>query len=203
MQYIQPLYYDQPDDELVSRDKNGDIPADIAERLEMNVSKAGTVRIGRPLTKSTFQIGRAFFSQSREHAQSTDPTPTASLASYIYPPSSPIYHSLPLAHHFQARSIARAWSGWTGANLEDVALRWWGFERETLGPDGMVLGGRYGEVCEMLKGEGVGDLWLKKEVVGVKWDEDAGESLYRSPSVNSRKLLKPGPRPSQRPSHST
>ncbi|SPO35254.1 uncharacterized protein PSFLO_00725 [Pseudozyma flocculosa] len=38
-------------------------------------------------------------------------------------------------------SVASLWSGWTGARLSDVSLRWWGFEQEFPGEDVVVQPG--------------------------------------------------------------
>ncbi|KAN0066562.1 hypothetical protein ACQY0O_000656 [Thecaphora frezii] len=38
-------------------------------------------------------------------------------------------------------ATASLWTGWAGARLEDVSLRWWGFEQEFPGEDAVVLPG--------------------------------------------------------------
>jgi polyamine oxidase len=38
-------------------------------------------------------------------------------------------------------SLSPMWSGWTGAKLSDVSLKWWGFENEFRGEDAVVSNG--------------------------------------------------------------
>jgi hypothetical protein len=50
-------------------------------------------------------------------------------------------------------SLARNLEGWTGAPLDFVSLKWWGFNQDTEGPDAILVNG-YGPLVE----------WFKKDI---------------------------------------
>jgi hypothetical protein len=140
------------------------------------------------------QVSHTFFDASRSYAQDHDPAPTDSLASYVFAKDSPLFDGLdeeierqardntelaPPNARWKAKALGRSFSGWTGADLEDVALKWWGFERDTIGPDGMVTSGRYHEVVDHLAGlvkssAGAGNIGLDERVDRVQWNSEEG-----------------------------
>lgn len=141
-------------------------------------------------------MSHTFFDASRTYAHDHNPASTDSLASYVFAHDSPLFAGLdePAEQEtspvnpkttnirWKAKALGRSFSGWTGADLEDVALRWWGFERDTIGPDGMVTSGRYHEVVDHLAGLVTGDadkgeIKLEERVDSVRWDRDTGTSL--------------------------
>ncbi len=123
----------------------------------------------------------AFFEHSKQASSSGNPPSSASLGSYIFAGNSPLYDDLPENRdRFRVTSLARAFSGWTGAELEEVSFRWWGFERETMGPDRLVTGGNYGRVTKYLAGK-CRELRLNTVVEKVRRKEGEGQP---SSSVN-------------------
>lgn len=70
--------------------------------------------------------------------------------------------------------------------MEDVALKWWGFERDTMGPDGMVTSGRYHEVVDHLAdlvashANYDGQIRLGEEVERIHWDSDRGKDMPKT-----------------------
>lgn len=70
--------------------------------------------------------------------------------------------------------MAGLWSGWTGAELKDVSLKYWGWEREFRGEDAVVLPG-YRKLVEYhvrLIEEAGGDIRLQSKVDKVELLED-------------------------------
>jgi len=51
-----------------------------------------------------------------------------------------------------ALSLVRAFQGWVGAPLDYVSLKWWGFNQNTEGGDGILVRG-YGEMVNWLRNE--------------------------------------------------
>lgn len=86
----------------------------------------------------------AFFVEARHISASGEiPAADATLSHVIIDdPHSILYEGLetPTAR-FYAQSFARGLQGWTGAPLNRVSLRWWGFERDSHGPDAWVTSG--------------------------------------------------------------
>jgi hypothetical protein len=60
--------------------------------------------------------------------------------------------------------------------MDVVALRWWGFERDTIGPDGAVQCGAYWRLVEHLREKG-GEVRLGEKVTGLRLDERGSEFL--------------------------
>lgn len=187
------MHYTSPEGEITILDADGQMEEDLANRLGFNVRP----RTEGPLCRAhvhLLQVSHTFFDASRSFAQDHDPAPTDSLASYVFAKDSPLFDGLdpeaarqardvaepaPPDARWKAQALGRSFSGWTGADLEDVALRWWGFERDTIGPDGMVTSGRYHEVVDHLaglvtRGAGKGAIRLAECVDRVKWDSDEG-----------------------------
>ncbi|KAE8216264.1 hypothetical protein CF327_g561 [Tilletia walkeri] len=87
-----------------------------------------------------------------------------------------------------AKELMSVWAGWTGAPLDEVALKWWGFEQEYEGEDAVVKEG-YGptliewyrrEVCAL-----GGEIVLNTEVTSIcDEDEDDGIKLMAR-NINS------------------
>ena len=69
------------------------------------------------------------------------------------------------------------WSGWTGARLSQVSLKWWGFEHAFPGSDSVVVPGYYKLIDwneQRIRANG-GSIHLDNEVVTVEQQPD-GES---------------------------
>ncbi|EJU02186.1 amine oxidase [Dacryopinax primogenitus] len=145
--------------------------------------RSGAVRDhqGKTLPPEKEQViaGNAYetvFFHLRDTSQHSSPPPSsASLATALFTPSSPLYHNIPPTDslsRFQVAAAARSWSGWTGADLTKVSYRWWGFERDTKGPDAAVVGGyiKLAEWCERTVLEKGGKVRLGEEVVHVTVD---------------------------------
>ncbi|KAL9934527.1 hypothetical protein V8E36_006302 [Tilletia maclaganii] len=71
-----------------------------------------------------------------------------------------------------ARNFMGLWAGWTGAPLDQVAAKWWGFEREYEGEDAVLSKGGYGTTLvpwyERQIRAGGGEIALNQEVLGIK-----------------------------------
>ncbi|PWZ01393.1 amine oxidase [Testicularia cyperi] len=67
-------------------------------------------------------------------------------------------------------SVASLWSGWTGASLDQVSLKWWGWGQEFQGPDMVVLPS-YARLVdwsvEQIRNSGIGDIQLHAKVIRV------------------------------------
>ncbi|KAH9810390.1 hypothetical protein DFH28DRAFT_1085655 [Melampsora americana] len=145
------------------------------------------------LTKSLVDHAyHTFFHSARTHSQASDenPNPNESLASYLYDPQSPLFN---LAKTSEDRSILAHLVGglesWTGAALEQVSLRWWGFEREFNGKDAVVNQG-YGVLVKLMAEEFIrlgGRLILGYECLGLEYDQkdEVVKTLIRPTSFDS------------------
>ncbi|KAK0527765.1 hypothetical protein OC834_004298 [Tilletia horrida] len=74
-----------------------------------------------------------------------------------------------------AKQIMALWAGWTGAPLEQVAVKWWGFEREYEGEDAVVKEGYGRTLIEWHRKEVAargGEILLDTEVISIKDSED-------------------------------
>lgn len=101
----------------------------------------------------------------------------ASLGSYLYHSESPLFDVVtgPDDRHVLSHLVGGLES-WTGAALENVSLRWWGFERDFGGKDGVVKEG-YGVLANKMANEFIrlgGTLMLGYECLGVQYDPEAG-----------------------------
>ncbi|KAJ9125421.1 hypothetical protein QFC22_000382 [Naganishia vaughanmartiniae] len=183
------VHYTSPEGEMRILDADGQMNEDSANRIGFNVSYT-------------------FFDASRSYAQNNDPSPGESLASYVFAKDSPLFQGLdqhdiesaadpdqdqqPPNLRWKAKTLGRSFSGWTGADLEDVALRWWGFERDTIGPDGMVIGGSYHKVVDHLAGlvtdpsAHKGEIRLGEKVERIHWDSEGKlvEVMVAAPGVD-------------------
>lgn len=181
-------------------DADGQMDENTANRLGFNVSMllpSSTflaVLAERPVQR---QVSYTFFDASRSYAQDNDPSPGDSLASYVFAKDSPLFDGLDQHEtdsatdqdqessniRWKAKTLGRSFSGWTGADLEDVALKWWGFERDTIGPDGMVTGGSYHKVVDHLADLATshptynGEIRLGEKVERLRWDSDRGKKV--------------------------
>lgn len=115
-----------------------------------------------------------FFLHTRQLAQtgSAIPGPTIPLSNPVFEPEGSLYADLP--KHGPAKlyveSFARVLDGWTGASLERVSFKYWGFEREFEGDDALMAGG-YDKIAEWLEEEIVqagGEIHKGEKVVGVE-----------------------------------
>lgn len=81
------------------------------------------------------QVFSTVFYATREAAQTGDTIPSHStpLSNAVFDPRSPLYANLDekvYPHsHLYVESLARCFDGWTGASLEKVSYKYWGFER--------------------------------------------------------------------------
>lgn len=55
-----------------------------------------------------------------------------------------------------------------------MSLRWWGFERDTVGPDGVVRMGKYHELCDHVAKQ-AGPILLNQKVTGLKMVHGEGK----------------------------
>lgn len=117
----------------------------------------------------------AFFDGAPSHSDAHDPPEDRSLASYLYDGQSPLFNGLHSADdHERAVHCMRNFSGWTGAELEDVSLRYWAFTPDIPGPDVLVTGGQYHKVMDHLARDC--DIRLDSEVTSIKEDTEHGAS---------------------------
>ncbi|KIM29805.1 hypothetical protein M408DRAFT_328625 [Serendipita vermifera MAFF 305830] len=85
---------------------------------------------------------------------------TMSVKDGILAEGSPIYDGEPkpadgvaMDEHLRtALMLSRSFQGWTGAPIDYVSLKWWGFNQDTEGGDGILVRG-YGEMVDGLKAE--------------------------------------------------
>lgn len=91
----------------------------------------------------------AFFVSTRE-ANVNDPMPAegSSIADGI----EHAFDELEPGDAEAARMVAKSMAGWTGADLDQVALRWWGFEQDHVGVDAIPEGG-YSQLVHWLRSE--------------------------------------------------
>lgn len=112
-------------------------------------------------------------------ASNTLADPTTSLASEIFSPSSQLFNTLSTSEQTHARALARTLEIGMGVRLEDVSLRWFGYEDSAKGTDAGVVGGydvvvrKLVEEIERLGGE----VRLGQKVESVKPTEDAETSV--------------------------
>ncbi|KZO95314.1 amine oxidase [Calocera viscosa TUFC12733] len=129
----------------------------------------------------------AHLRDSAQHGPSV-PSPTLALADPLFAPTSRLWDHIPESNklaRFQVAAAARTSSGWTGADLDQVSYRWWGFERDTQGPDAAVVGG-YGRVpgfCADVVKERGGEIRLGEEVMGV--NVEGGEVTVTTRSTST------------------
>lgn len=122
------------------------------------------------------------FLHTRQLAQTgpTIPAPTIPLSNAVFDPKSPLYTSLSEDDRTKlyAESSARTFDGWTGASLERVSFKYWGFERE-FGGNAALMAGGYDKVVDWLEAEIVqsgGEIRKGEKVVGVQIvDDDKGK----------------------------
>ncbi|KDQ06240.1 hypothetical protein BOTBODRAFT_141203 [Botryobasidium botryosum FD-172 SS1] len=155
----------------------------IAKKLDMRLRTLHPVRRaidhnGRALDddlqdKIAKNVLQAFFYDTPKRAQASDKIPSSDipLSQPMFEPSSSLFAGLkdPL-EAFYARAVMKEFDGWTGAALEDVSFRWWGFDRETDGPDAFVSSG-YGKIIDWLEAEILehgGEIHLNEEVLNVE-----------------------------------
>lgn len=125
--------------------------------------------------KLSIRLFSTLFSRSRVASQTElDPSPHESLASWLYAPSSPLFDGVEPEWRDVLKQMVGMFDGWTGAALEDVSLRWWGFEQEFEGADAVVRDGYHRFVDVMAKelGKNGVKVSLRREVVGVKFEEE-------------------------------
>lgn len=101
----------------------------------------------------------------------TLPSAETPLSKPLFDPSSSLYAGLksPL-EKFYATAVLKDFDGWTGSPFDRVSFRWWGFERETDGPDAFVSSG-YGTIIDWLEGEVLkygGEIRLNEEVTQIE-----------------------------------
>jgi hypothetical protein len=122
-------------------------------------------------------VATAFFTDSRAASRSSESDQDVSLGSWLL---SRISSQLPdVQERSYASQITRGLSGWTGAELEEVSFRYWGFEREFEGGDAVVVGG-YDKILHLLRQDIInqgGRIELGRSVQEVSFDEE--EQLVR------------------------
>ncbi|CCA73069.1 related to anon-37cs protein [Serendipita indica DSM 11827] len=111
------------------------------------------------------------------------PSDVESLADRVFSKDSPIYadtsedaNTEKKDEVFIAESTIRNFQGWTGAPLDYVSLKWWGFNKDTEGGDGLLVKG-YGPLIQWMKEEieRLGAVIRLGEVVEmISTDEESG-----------------------------
>lgn len=103
----------------------GPLPSSLSDKLSSNLSKA---------QDSLLQVART--------QGSSAPSPEKSLASHLLDDSSPLYSGLSSSEEKEyATALARSMHVPLGATLEEVSLRWHGFENNYAGTDAAPEGG--------------------------------------------------------------
>jgi monoamine oxidase len=119
----------------------------------------------------------ALFDGARESSNAALSVPTKSVADFLLAPGSPLFEGLESEEERDhAVQLVQSMDGWTGAPLNEVSFRYWGFEREFEGPDKVVADG-YVHMLEPLRSqllEHHGELRLGDAVTALALDEDAG-----------------------------
>ncbi|KAJ9101689.1 hypothetical protein QFC21_003027 [Naganishia friedmannii] len=127
--------------------KEGSVVRDLVEELGIECyvpSKAKSLVISSegPLDASLASRLTKNLSTALSAASSnTSAESTASLASEIFSPSSQLFNTLSTAEQTHARALARTLEIGMGVRLEDVSLRWFGYEDSAKGTDAGVMGG--------------------------------------------------------------
>ncbi|KAJ9117047.1 hypothetical protein QFC22_004706 [Naganishia vaughanmartiniae] len=109
-------------------------------------------------------------------ASNTSAEPTSSLASELFSPSSQLFNTLSTTEQIHASTLARTLEIGMGVRLEDVSLRWFGYEDSAKGTDAGVVGG-YDVVIQKLVEEVKrlgGEVRVGQKVENVK-PADGGE----------------------------
>lgn len=102
----------------------GALPTALSEKLSSNLSKA-----------------QASLTAVARSEGSSAPPSTSSLASHLLSSSSPLYSNLSSEEKEYATALARSMHVPLGATLEDVSLRYWGYEQNFGGTDAAPEGG--------------------------------------------------------------
>lgn len=135
----------------------------------------------------------ALFYHSREASRNLLPDRTKSLADYLLDPNSPLFNGLQSdeERRYAAQAVT-GMDGWTGAPLDEVSFRYWGFEREFEGVDKVVADG-YQNVLSPMHDEilqNQGSIHLGDPVANITFEEDtqlltimtAAKKLYSAKS---------------------
>lgn len=177
--------------------------ADVAQSLSFPMeengglaySGAGPAFPSEMSDKLSIRIFSSLFVRSRFAAQSVlNPSLAESLASWLYAADSPLFEGLNDEEGTIVKQMTGLFDGWTGAALEEVSLRWWGFEREFGGQDGVVKNGYDGflKILENAIRSKGGKIELDREVVSVKLEvegqvivshRDASSSTAEAPQT--------------------
>lgn len=70
-------------------------------------------------------------------------------------------------------SISSLWNGWTGADLNEVSLQWWGYEQEYDGPDAVVFPGYFSVINRLEQEARSADISLGRIVTSIKQGRSA------------------------------
>ncbi|EIN05990.1 hypothetical protein PUNSTDRAFT_121947 [Punctularia strigosozonata HHB-11173 SS5] len=120
-------------------------------------------------------VATAFFVDSREASQNSEPDHSVSLGSWLLDRKSPFMARFSTEQERRyAAQFALGLNGWTGADLQNVSFRYWGFEREYEGGDAVVADG-YDKLLEPLQQNVLasgGEIKLGEQVREVAFDED-------------------------------
>lgn len=133
------------------------IPEDVAERV------AGAVFT-------------TIFDHSRKASNNQLSPLNKSLSDYLFDPSSPLYQGLESDREKDyATQVAEGFDGWTGAALDRISFRFWGFEREFQGHDVIVADGYHSLLTplqdDILRARG--SVALGEQVLSITFNEDA------------------------------
>ncbi|KAG8884733.1 hypothetical protein FRB98_002179 [Tulasnella sp. 332] len=124
------------------------------------------------------------FYTTRQAAQTgeTIPSRSAPLSDAVFDPKSTLYTNLDEGKyphsHLYVESLARSLEGWTGASVEKVSYKYWGFEREFEGEDGLMTAG-YDKIIDWLESDirkAEGEVKLNEEVTAVEIVGEDGDA---------------------------
>ncbi|KAG8900141.1 hypothetical protein FRB99_006215 [Tulasnella sp. 403] len=124
---------------------------------------------------------------------------TTPLSSPLFEPESPLWDNLDSVEsphaRFYAESMARSFDDWSGACLEKVSYKWWGWDQGFDGGDAYMSAG-YSRIIEWLEGEvvrGGGVIKLGREVTAIELtgspdDADTHVMIATQPSGDTNPL---------------
>ncbi|KAG8989345.1 hypothetical protein FRB90_002289 [Tulasnella sp. 427] len=176
---------------------------DIADKLGLRLSNAtgptgrakeydGTPIDPELVRTVAMNVFMTIFGHLRYAAQyGTPPSPSTPVSSPLFSPESPLYKGLDERGKFYANSTAVMLEGWTGAPLEKVSFKWWGWEQEFQGEDAFMADG-YSKVIDWLESEvkqGESEIKLKEEVKAVELTGDPMADASETTEYVSKTVL--------------
>jgi polyamine oxidase len=101
-------------------------------------------------TKLFTNLEAAYFERARSYAQlEANPSVHESLQDFLSSEHSPLYDNLAGSEKHLALRMINGFTGYAGADHSELSLRYWGFEREYSGDEGIIKQG-YGPIVDWL-----------------------------------------------------